>query len=804
MIKNYLTTSFRNLRRNWNFTLINVTGLTLSLACCLLIFFTVRYELSFDSHHQNAGRLYRLLNHSVEDGEKGFSAGIQLPALAALRNDYPEIRDHVTCTYGLRETLVTVTQGTEKKKFSDPGYNIAFIGPEYFRMFDYKWLKGSPSQALKNPGSVVLTEGQALRYFGNVDPIGKSIRVRNQMDFVVTGIVADPPATTNLPFTTMLSFASLKEFGAFTNWDDWISTYGGGQMYLMLPENVSEAQFEQQLLSFNKKYRKPKDAAKVKFVLQPVKDIHFATKTGNYANRSISKGMIWAMSLVGLFILITACVNFVNLATAQALRRSREVGVRKVLGSTRGQLLRQYFSETGIITLLSVILALVSAQLLLPYIANVLNIQTRDVMFFQDPDILLCCVILTVVTTFLAGFYPALVVSGYQPILALKGKLRTAGSSQSNLRKGLIVLQFSISQVILIGTLIAYSQMRYFSTLDLGFEKDEIVTIAIPDQEDGKLEALREQISAIPGIKSIAYSAFTPMSRSNWQTGFRYENDAEDLDFTVVMRPADTAYFNTYGLKLAAGRMYLPADTIREYVVNEAFAKKLGFKNPEGIIGKRLTIGGGNVKLPVVGVVKNFNTYTLHQEIIPCVMTTMRGNYQTLNVKLDKSAGLEQINRIEKAWVAAFPDYLFKYTFYDQTLDSFYEKEAKFFSLFKILSFIAIFIGCLGLYGVVAFMAESRTKEMGIRKAIGASAMNIFGLFSVDFIKLVVIALVIASPIAWYFMNEWLQDFSYKVSISWWLFVVAGFAAVLIALVTISFQSVKAAMTNPVKALRSE
>ena len=804
MIKNYLTTSFRNLRRNWNFTLINITGLTLSLACCLLIFFTVRYELSFDNHHKNADRVYRLLNHSVEDGEKGFGTGIPLPALAALRNDYPEMKDQISCTYGMRDMLVTVTQGSEKKKFSDPAYSIVFTGPEYFRLFDYKWLKGSPALALKNPGSVVLTEGQARKFFGNADPMGKSIRVRNQMDFVVTGVVADPPATTNLPFTTMLSFASLKEFGAFTNWDDWVSTYGGGQMYLMLPENVTEAQFEQRLLAFNKKYRDPKDVEKLRFVLQPLKDIHFATKTGNYANRSISKGMIWAMALVGMFILITACVNFVNLATAQALRRSREVGVRKVLGSTRGQLLRQYFSETGIITVLSVLLALVSAQLLLPYIAGILNIQSRDVVFFQDPYILLCCVVLTVVTTFLAGFYPALVVSGYQPILALKGKMRTAGSSQSNLRKGLIVLQFSISQVILIGTLIAYSQMKYFSSLDLGFEKDEIVTIAIPDQADGKLETLREKVNQIPGVKSIAYSAFTPMSRSNWQTGFKYENDAEFLDFDVVMRPADTAYFNTYSLKMAAGRLYLPSDTIREYIVNEAFAQKMGFKNPQDMIGKRLTIGGSDIKLPVVGVVKNFNTYTLHQEIIPCVMTTMRDNYRTLSVKLDKTAGLEQIGRIEQVWTQAYPDYLFKYTFYDQTLEGFYEKEAKLFSLFRILSGIAIFIGCLGLYGVVAFMAESRTKEMGIRKAIGASAMNIFGLFSIDFIKLVVIALVIASPIAWYFMNEWLQDFSYKVSVSWWLFAAAGVAAVLIALVTISFQSIKAAMTNPVKALRSE
>lgn len=406
--------------------------------------------------------------------------------------------------------------------------------------------------------------------------------------------------------------------------------------------------------------------------------------------------------------------------------------------------------------------------------------------------------------TLLAGFYPALVVSGYQPILALKGKIRTAGGGHSNLRRGLIVLQFSISQVILIGTLIAYSQMRYFNTLDLGFQKDEIVNIVIPDQGEGKLEALQARLSKMSGIRSMTYSSFTPMSKSNWQTGFTYENDTEGLDFEVVMRPADTAYFNTYGLKMAAGRIYLPSDTIREYVVNEAFAQKLGFKNPQDMIGKRLTIGGGNMKLPVVGVVKNFNTYSLHQEIIPCVLTTMRGDYRTLSVKLEKNAGLAQIQQIEKAWTETFPDYLFKYSFFDQTLDSFYEKEAKLFSLFKILSGIAIFIGCLGLYGVVAFMAESRTKEMGIRKAIGASAMNIFGLFSIDFIKLVIVALVIASPIAWYVMNEWLQDFSYKVQISWWLYVLAGISAVLIALVTISFQSLKAAFTNPVTALRSE
>ncbi|WP_310590426.1 FtsX-like permease family protein [Dyadobacter sp. NIV53] len=540
------------------------------------------------------------------------------------------------------------------------------------------------------------------------------------------------------------------------------------------------------------------------FLLQPVNDIHFDTKMNNYAGRSISKGMIWTMILVGIFILITACVNFVNLATAQALRRSREVGVRKVLGSTRGQLLRQYFSETGIITFLSVVLALVVSQLVLPYVSNVLNINSKGVMFFTDPIVLTFLAFLTVLTTILAGFYPAMVVSGFQPILALKGKMKSGGNNQANLRRGLIVLQFTISQVVLIGTVIAYNQMKYFKTMDVGFEKDEIVNVAIPEPGFDKMEALKAKLASESGIKSMTLSSFTPMSQSNWQTGFKFENDTEFLKFEVVMRPADTAYVKTYGMEMVAGRMYLPADTMREYVVNEAFVKAMGMKNPEEIIGKRMAIGGSDYKLPIVGVIRNFNTYSLHREIIPCVLTTEKSNYYNLGIKLSKNADSKQLERIEKAWSSTYPDYLFKYTFYDETLNNFYAKEEKLFSLFRILAGIAIFIGCLGLYGVVAFMVESRTKEMGIRKAIGATAFNIFGLFSVDFVKLVVIALVIASPVAWYGMQEWLKDFTYKVDINWWVFALTGFAVIAIALITISFQSIRAALMNPVKALRSE
>ncbi|SEI43084.1 MacB-like core domain-containing protein [Dyadobacter koreensis] len=804
MIKNYLITSLRNLRRNWNFTVINITGLTLGLSCCLLIFFTVRFELNFDKHHSDGERIYRFLNRNKQQGEKGYNVGAPLPVLAALRNDFPEIKNNVTCTYSSKEALVTTGIGEKRKKFIDPMNSVSFIDPEYFNIFTYKWLKGSPTTSLANPGSVVLSINQAKKYFGDEDPIGKMIRVSNKMDFVVTGIIDNPPATTSFPFTVMLSFSSLKEYGANTNWDDWQSTYGGGQVYMKLPESITQKQMENQLSNFAKKYRDAKAVAENDWILQPLDDIHFSPYTQNYAGRTISKGMIWSMILVGSFILITACVNFVNLATAQALRRAREVGVRKVLGSTRGQLLRQYFSETGIITLLSVILALIIAQIALPYVSQILNVKSQGVIFITDPIIMGFLLMLSVLTTILSGFYPALIVSGYQPILALKGKVGKAGNQQSNLRRGLIVLQFTISQVILIGTIIAYSQMKYFRTIDLGFMRDEIVNMQVPEQKDGKLENLKTKLQEISGVKSISFSAFTPMSRSNWQTGFTYENNKEMLDFEIVMRPADTSYINTYGLTLLAGRNYLPADTMREYVVNEAFVKKLGFKNPQDAIGKRLTIGGSDVKLPIVGVVKNFNTYSLHREIIPCVLTTFRKNYGTLGIKMAANATPQKLAQIEKAWTETFPDFMFKYTYFDQTLNSFYEKEQQLFSLFRILTGIAIFIGCLGLYGVVAFMAESRTKEMGIRKAIGASALNIFGLFSGDFIKLVIIALLLASPIAWYTMNDWLKDYTYRIQISWWIFALAGVMAVVIALITISFQSAKAALMNPVKALRSE
>ncbi|WP_338875196.1 ABC transporter permease [Spirosoma sp. SC4-14] len=810
MLKNIIKTALRALKRNWSYSLINVLGLTLGLACCLLLFMAIRYELSFDRQNPDADRIYRIIGVDKQANNDRPNVGMPLPALAALRNDFPDLKNQLTMVNRIKEPVIALGTATDpaKSKFQETDGVVAFVEPQYSRLFDLKWESGNPATALTNPGTVVLSDRIAHKYFGNANPIGKTIRVDNKMDFVVTGVVQNPPVTTSMPFDVLLSFASLKQYGASTNWDDWQSTYSGAQIYMLLPTATSPEWLEKQLVGFVKKYHAPENVARLVYQLQPLTDIHFDKRTSNYANRTISKEMIWAMVLIGLFILVTACINFVNLATAQAIRRAREVGVRKVLGSTRGQLVRQFLSETGVLTALAVVLALLVAQVALPYVGELLNIKPGAVTIF-DPIALGFLLGLGLLTTLFAGVYPALILSGYQPILALKGKMRSAGSGQLTLRRGLIVGQFAISQILIIGTIIVYSQMHYFRSVDLGFSREAVLTIPIPENEPGQLENLYAKLVGLPGIKSLSYGMTTPSSNGNWTTGFRFENDEKEPDYGVLMRPADTAYVRTYGLKLLAGRMYQPADTMREFVINESFMKRLGFQKPEQVIGKYMRVNGEDVKKPIVGVVRDFNTFSLRQQTEPSLLTTFRVGYRTLAIKLSArqggTAAIHQLlNKVESAWTATFPAFVFKYEFLDETLANFYKTEERLYSLFQLLAGIAIFIGCLGLYGVVAFMAESRTKEVGVRKVLGASAMHIFGLFSVDFVKLVVFALVIASPIAWYVMQKWLADFAYKINIQWWMFALAGVFAVSIALVTVSFQSIKAALMNPVKSLRSE
>lgn len=816
MLRNYFTTALRSLKRNWNYSTINVLGLTLGLASCLLLFVAVRYELSFDKHNKNADRIYRILGSDKTATEDKPSVGVTFPALAALRTDFPELKHQLTMVTQVRSAVVAVggPNGSDKKRFQEEQGVIAFAEPEYFTLFDYTWEKGSPQTALTNPNTVVLTDRIAHKYFGDTNPMGQTIRLDNKMDFVVTGIIKAPLVTSSMPFDVFLAHASVLAYGNTSPPEDWKSVYSGAQIYMLLPPATANAEtpaarMERQLAGFVKKYHDSEDAQKLRYVLQPLTSIHFATNTSNFAQRSISIEMIWAMVLIGIFILVTACINFINLATAQAIRRSREVGVRKVLGSTRGQLVRQFLGETSVLTGIAVVLALVVAQGSLPYVGDLLNITPGAVTLFS-PLVLSFLVGLGVLTTVLAGFYPALVLSGYQPILALKGRVQaTTAGTYFTLRRGLIVGQFAISQILIIGTIIAYSQMEFFRSVDLGYNREAVLTVALPQNDPGQLENLRAKLVNQPGVKSLSFGMSSPSAKNNWTTSFRFENEEKDPGYGVVMRPADTAYVRTYGLKLLAGRMYQPADSIRELVINETFMKRLGFQKPEQVIGKLMAVAGESVKKPIVGVVKDFNMFSLRDKVEPSVLTTQRGNYVSMAIKLSAAEGgtksiSQLLKRVETAWTATYPEFVFSYEFLDETLANFYKSEERLYSLLQLLACIAIFIGCLGLYGVVAFMAETRTKEVGIRKVLGASTAHIFGLFSVDFVRLVLVALVLSSPVAWYVMHSWLQGFEYKIDIEWWMFALAGVVAIGIALLTVSFESIKAALMNPVKSLRSE
>jgi len=481
--------------------------------------------------------------------------------------------------------------------------------------------------------------------------------------------------------------------------------------------------------------------------------------------------------------------------------------VSKVLGSTKGQLMRQFLGETGLMTGFAVVLSLLVAFSALPSVAELLNVKLNGSAVF-GPEVLTFLLVLAGLTTVLAGFYPAIVLSRYQPVEALKARIRSAGRGQMNLRRSLIVLQFAISQALIIGTIVAYNQVNYVRSADLGYNKEAIIIIPIPDRQPEDINALRARLAGLPAISSMSFGISAPSSENNWDTGFRLEGSAKEADFSVYMRPADTAYVRTYGLQLVAGRVYQPADTISEYVVNESFVKQLGYQDPRQILGKRMALVGNKDFKPIVGVVKDFNLFPSHKHTKPCVLTTLFWAYNKLGIKLAPGQSTESITRVlaevERTWTNRFPEYIFKYDFLDRTLNDFYKNEERMYLLFQLLAGIAIFIGCLGLYGVVTFMVESRTKEIGIRKTLGASTTSIFGIFSLDFLKLVFIALLIASPVAWYVMNQWLQNFENKIDIEWWVFVLAGVLATSIALFTVSFQSIKAALMNPIRSLRTE
>ena len=803
MIYNYLKTAWRNLLRNKSYMLINVLGLTVGIAACLLIFMVVRFETSFDNFHPKRNNVYRVVSEFETEDGVSHSPGAPFPVIPALRIDFPQMKQVAGIMQSINDQVTIPTDdATPQKKFLESFY---FAEPQFFSLFNFPWLAGDPKTSLTDPGNVVITRKLAEKYFTDwKSAMGKTITRNNKEVYKISGILENVPANTDFPLTHVASYSSIKNTNVARNLNDWISTFSGSYAFVEMPDNYSVEQFNKDLRNFVKKH-KPVEYQKDKLIAQPLTAIHFDDEFGTYGGHTFSKSLITALILIGIFLLVIACVNFINLATAQAVNRAKEVGVRKVLGSNRQQLAFQFLSETGLITFIALLIAIIVAMVTLPFLNKLLE-TSMTFSFVKEPALIVFLLATGLVVTLLSGLYPAFVISGYNPINALKSKVAARSGSGITLRRGLVILQFTIAHILIIGMIIVVSQMRFFKNATLGFDKASIINVPLPNDSISKLAftPLHNQLKQNPNILHASFSFASPSADGNWQSDFRYDHSAKNLNWTANLKWADTGYFATYNLKFVAGRPYYHSDTVREFVINETLMRKLGVRDPQQAIGKELNFWDGSMVGPIVGVVRDFNSYSLREPMAPVVLGTFRDVYQTINIKIKPGKDKETLAFVEQHWNKAFPDYVYEHRFLDETIAGFYRQENQLSILYRIFAGIAIFISCLGLYGLVSFMAAQRTREVGIRKVLGASTGNIVYLLSKEFSLLIIIAFAIAGPIAWYIMHNWLQNYTYRVNMGVSVFLAAIIGSMIIAWITVGHRAIKAALVNPVKSLRTE
>ncbi len=801
MIKNYLKTAWRTLLRHKTFTAINVIGLTVGIVSCLLIFLVVQYETSFDTFHHKKDHIYRVLTVGLGP-TTSYQSGVPFPTADALKLDFKQLKGVASI---LRNEGNIFSIGTNKFKEEEAYY----ADPDFFSMFDFDWLAGDKKTALAEPNTIVLTERDANKFFGDWHKaMGQTIRYNNHTDWKVTGIIKDPPPNTDFPLQIVMSYVSMKTKGGeyYGNRNDWITVLGENYNFVELPEGADTKIFYQQLAAFAKRHIPEPYASRESMTLQPLTAMHYDSGIDIFTYHPFSKNLIKAIGLIGLFLLIIACINFINLSTAQAVRRSKEVGVRKVLGSSRNQLIFQFIGETFIITAIALALAIIVGKAVLPLLDQLLQVHL-DTWFFLRPSVLAFLALVLIVVSGLSGLYPALVLSGFKPYTALKNKISAAGTKGISLRRGLVILQFGIAQTLIIGTLVVVSQLNFFKNKPLGYTKDAVVTTPIPGDSvsRSKISDLRAELLRQPGIESVSFSFGSPSDETAWFSGIHYNHSTKETDWGADLKWADTGYFNLYHLEFVAGAPYPSADTVRGYVVNETLIKKLGISNPQEAIGKTIGLWDNHhFEAPITGVVKDYNTGSLKEEIPPVLMTTRKESYRLMSVKVNPQNLSTALAAIKANWNTAFPESLYEYSFVDDQLAHFYKSDTQLSLLYQIFAGIAILISCLGLFGLVSFMTVQRTKEIGIRKTLGASLGHIVYLFSKEFIVLILIAFAIAVPLGWYLMNQWLQAYAYRITLGPGIFLLTILLSLLIAGLTIAYKAIQAAMVSPVKSLKTE
>ena len=792
MLKNYLKIAFRNLIRHKTFSLINISGLAIGMACCLLITIFVQDELSYDRFHENANRIYRIAS---EENRRGVIANYPfvfsgIPPI--LQSDYSEVLDYVR--FDPRENVLI---SSEDKEFYEE--RLFYTDASVFDMFTFPLLKGDPKTALKEPYSLVLTQKMADKYFRGVDPVGQTLTVDNEKDYKITGVMENVPRNSHIKFDCLASIATLEaqdpRYGKLWAWNCYT--------YLLLPKDYSYPDLESKFPDFIRRHRGEKAVEAYTFYLQPLTRIHLHSHLGFEIEANGDIRYVYIFSAIAFFILLIACINFMNLSTARSAKRAKEVGLRKVLGAERSRLIKQFLGESLALSLVALPAAVALIELFLPAF-NTLTGKELRIDYFGNSVVFLGLIGILLFVGILSGTYPAFFLSAFRPAAVLKGRLKT-GAGSSLFRKILVVVQFSISIVLIAGTIIITNQLDFIRDKKLGFDKDHVIVIPVMRSGIGhNFETFKRELLQSPNVQSVSGSTSVP-SFVPTRSVFIPEGAEEGQRLTLRNVLLDIDFIQTFGMEIKEGRDFsrdFATDAKEAFIVNEAAVQEFGW---ESAVGKKL-IDLEGPRGSVIGVVKNFHFRSKHQKIEPLVFSLLPSSRYVylISVKINPSNIRDTLSFLKSQWEKFSPEWPFEYFFLDDNYDRLYKSEERLRHVFLTFTFLGIFIACLGLFGLAAFTTEQRTKEIGIRKVLGASVPNILILLSKEFTKWVVLANVIAWPIAYFAMNSWLRNFAYRISIEWWMFILAAVLVLVVALCTVGFQAAKAALANPSDALRYE
>lgn len=801
MFRNYLKTALRNLLREKGTASLNIAGLTLGITCSLVLFLLIRHLSSFDTFHENKDRIYRIVSESDGNNGKDYTPGVPTVLPEAFRLDFPEAQEVTFASYRAGAMVVIPTSAGEPKKYEEKA-GVVFAQSNFFKIFDRNIVSGDREKSLDDPNSAVISEKLAMKYFGRTDVVGEIVK-HDTTEFKISAVMETSPPNTDFPFELMLSYRSIQ---SAKEKDGWGSINSDDQCYILLKPGEKIATLEARIPAFVEKNLGKDNYDHRTFVMQPLAELHYDGRFETFTYNTVSREMLTALSVIAIFLIVTACINFINLSTAEAIKRSKEVGIRKSLGSSKIQLVSQFLGETTLVTTIAIAFALGFAQLALSFLNPFLELNL-SLNLLGDGQLWLFLLAMLMLVSLLAGLYPSFVVSGYNPVVALKNQISNKNTSGFFLRRSLVVVQFIISQFLIMATIVLVMQMNYFSKKELGFRKDAILLLPIPETEqpgqpDGssKMKTLRETFLSYTGIEEVSLSSTPPSSGSVSSTDFLVEGS--DQRYETQIKQVDHNYFNLYDLKLVAGRPLIDSDTANGFVVNEELVKVLELKNPEDILGKNLKLGGRT--LPVVGVVQNFHTVSLRGRIEPVVMFSRIRGYHTMSLKVNQANYQDVIGKVQKSWEAAYPQYIFSYQFLDEHIREFYDGEGKMSILLSIFTSIAIFIGCLGLFGLATFMANQKRKEIGIRKVLGASVERIVFMFTSEFVRLMLLGFVVAGVVTWFVMSAYLKEFEYRVEVGPMVFIAGFVVTLLIAAITVGYRSLKAANADPVKSLKYE